>query len=678
VAAAQTYPRFGRTGITIETSAAAERIRRRLASGAFVHALAALLLVTLSAPLHAQVRQLHWPLVSVDARLDADGRLHVRERQTMRFTGYWNGGERTFARRFGQEFALESIARLDTATGEPRPLTRGDLSDVDEYDWTDGNTLRWRSRLPEDPPFQGTELTYVLDFSYGNVLQPQGDGRYLLDHDFAFANREGAFTRYELTLDIDSAWRVPAEFSGRYAEDQLMPGRGFVVTVPLLRVAAGAPAGVRFGAGAPVRLALLGLLALGLTALFVRLILREGRLGRLAERPDTSAITPEWLQEHVFAQLPEVIGEEWDNETSSPEVAATLARLVQERKLASRVATKKVLFFESHVLHLELTVPRDRLRDHERKLIDALFTSHEDTTDTERVRERYKKTGFDPASVIRGTLAARADAMTRPHGETPSRVPTMLMILTALGVIVAGGVAAPADIPVAAVVMALSLPLYFVAAGFAYAWRRRLSALWPAALGFLIPLLGMAAVFTVLLLIGARFRVGALMLAGLVLWLLALANSAFNLAASRQSVGRIARRKRLAAAREFFQAELATRAPAPRDAWSPDLRAFGLGRHVDRWFDAFGGEAAASSRSAMHSSGVLAASGTGGGGGGGSSWTGFGGGGGFGGAGGGASFGAAIGSMAAAVPAPSSSSSGGGGGGGGGGGSSGGGGGGGW
>ena len=38
------------------------------------------------------------------------------------------------------------------------------------------------------------------------------------------------------------------------------------------------------------------------------------------------------------------------------EVAATLARLVQEEKLASRVEEKKVLVFSSHVLHLELKV----------------------------------------------------------------------------------------------------------------------------------------------------------------------------------------------------------------------------------------------------------------------------------------------------------------------------------
>jgi hypothetical protein len=218
------------------------------------------------------------------------------------------------------------------------------------------------------------------------------------------------------------------------------------------------------------------------------------------------------------------------------------------------------------------------------------------------------------------------------------------------------------------------VPVYLLAVAFAYAWRNRVTRLRVTALGFLLPLGAAASVFAGVLLVAGQFRAGALVLAGLVVWMLMIANSVFNLARSRQSAGRIARRKSLAAAREYFRAELAKERPSLRDEWFPYALAFGLGGHIDRWFRSFGGDdGARTSTAVIHSSGSSAGASSAGG-----SWSGFGGGGGFGGAGGGASFGAAIGGMAASVPAPSSSSSGGGGGGGGGGGSSGGGGGGGW
>ena len=627
-------------------------------------------------PARAQARELFWPEVSVSAHLDADGRLHVRERQVMRFTGDWNGGQRIFATRLGQEFTLEKLERLDTASGAWTPLVRGDLSRVDGFDWTEGNTLRWRSRLPDDPPFDRTEITYALEFTYGNILQPQDDGTYLLDHDFAFANREGVFSRFELTLVIDSAWGTPAGFTGRYAATGLPPGEGFVVTVPLTRVVPSRPAAVRFGASAMSRYALAGVLLIGFVVPFVRLIVRERRLGRAGPLTPPHEITPEWLEQHVFAYLPEVVGAAWDDHTSASEVAATLARLVQERKLSSTVKTKKVLVFAKHVLQLRLEVPHNHLQQHERALIDALFEPGAQTTDTERVQKRYRKTGFDPAGVIRSTLTARVAGMTRgPEGETPSRIRTLVLVGVALVLLVLGLFARLSDAPVAAAVVAGSLVLYFISAAFAHAWRRRIGDLGPGALGFLLPLGAFAVAFTYLLLLEGSFRISGLVLAGLVVWLIALANSVFNLARSRQSAERIAKRKRLAAAREYFRRELAKPRPALHDEWFPYVLAFGLNRHIDRWFEAFGGERQAISRSptafstGAHSAST-ASSNSG-------SWTGFGGGGGFGGAGGGASFGAALGGMAASVPSPSSGGSGGGGGGGGGG-SSGGGGGGGW
>ena len=654
------------------TSRRIRRLTRAVSRAALTFAVVA----TTAAPLPAQERTLSWPEINVTAHLDADGRLQVRERQHMRFTGVWNGGERRFDVRFGQRFTFGRMVRIDSVTGDAVPMIDGDLNQVDGFDWADGRTLRWRSRLPSAPPFAGTVLTYEMSFTYSDFLETDSEGGYRLAHDFVFADREGDIDRFRLTLTIDSAWRAAPDFTGQYEANALPPGTGFVVTVPLSRVAATPPAAVRAGAGAGARQMILGGLAAGLAAILLLLLRHDSRVGRFNPLPASDAITPEWLERELFAHLPEVVGAAWDDSTSQPEVAATLARLVQDGKLASRVTTEKILVFRKHVLHLELKVKRQTLQPHERALIDALFASHETTTDTERVRARYKSSGFDPSNVIRAPLAAMVESLApsaRPSRKT-RRLSTLTLFAAAIALIALGIVRSPFDGAVVAVVVGVSIPMYVVARIAAAVWKGRVTEYWVSGAVFTLVLTGMVGLLARNLLLDGEHRTSALVLAGLAAWVLALANSVANGARTVQSAERLAKRQRLAAARRFFQNELAKPQPQLQDAWYPYMLAFGLGSHVDRWFKSFG--AATPARSS--SIGAIASSSSSSGSSGGSSFSGFGGGGGFSGAGGGASFGAALGSMAAAVPAPSSSGSSGGGGSSSSGGSSGGGGGGGW
>jgi len=617
-------------------------------------ALAALAMLVTAAPSAAQ-RSLSWPSIDVTAHLDADGRLHVRERQQIRLTGDWNGAERRFNVRFGQRFTFEGILRIDSASGQSVALVEDEIDAVGGFAWYEGHLLRWRSRLPEDPPFDNALRTYELTFNYADILDVNGGDRYSLAHDFAFADREGDIDRFTLRLTIDSAWRAPSDFEGIYEVSALSPGNSFVLTVPLVRVAAAPPGAVRQGAGRTTRLALLGVLATALVVVFGRVMVHDRRRGRFAPVFPPESVTPEWLKSEVFAHLPEVVGAAWDDTTAQPEVAATLARLVQEKKLSSRVDTQKVLMFRRHVLHLELNVGRGTLRPHERALIDALFSSHERTTDTDRVRKRYASSGFDPANTIRSGLAPLVEAM-GPTESSDKRAKwiTLGLLLTGVALIIAGVTQSGIDFAVAAVVLVASLPMFVIARAAAAVWKRRVA---DYGLAGLI-MIGVPVTAVVLigrhLLLENTYRTGALVLAGLVVWLLALFNSLGNGARIVQSTERIAARKRLVAARNYFRAELSRSEPRLRDAWYPYMLAFGLGPHVDRWFKAFGAAAAGTS-SALHTRRAMgsAASGSSES----SGFTGFGGGGGFSGGGGGASFGAAIGSMAASVPAPSSSSS---------------------
>lgn len=634
----------------------------------------ALLLAVAAAALPAQERELHWRSIDVDARLDGDGVLHVRERQVMVFTGDWNGGERRFDVRLGQRFRLERLARIDSVNGRAVPLSEGDLADVDNYGWGENRTLRWRSRLPTDPPFAATALTYEMDYTLGNILVPSGDG-YLLDHDFAFADRSGSIDSFTVSLALDDAWQAAPGFTGVFRTTSLPPGEGYVVTVPLRYVRVGRPAGVEVGAAPTVRFAIAGVLVAALLALFARFVTRERSWGRFAPLVPQQTVDEAWLREHLFSMLPEEAGALWDDSTSAPEVAAVLARMVGERKLASEVKTRGKGIFTQHVLHLRLLVDRDELRGYERALIDALFAHGAKSTNTDEVRARYKKTGFDPAAQIREALKLRAANLPGGRGVQgkPSRRTTLLLLAAAVAFLVLAAVRRPTDALVAAAGAGVALATYLIAASQAAFWQSRVRNAAPHMLRFVLPVaLGVA--WLLLVLVEGRHRAGAFVLVGLALLAVALWNSVLNIATARQSPERLALRRRLAAAREYFRRELKRQAPALRDEWYPYFLAFGLGGEVDRWFKAFGGEGAAV---ASASRGV--ASGMGGGGSsrtGGPEFSGFGGGGGFSGGGSSGSWSSAVSSFAAGVSAPSSSSSGGSSGGGGG--SSGGGGGGGW
>lgn len=629
---------------------------------------ALLLLLTAAAPAAAQ-RSLHWRDFSVDARLTEDGTLRIVERQTIVFTGDWNGGERRFNLRPRQRFQFEGMRRIDS-TGQAHVMRAGGLSAVDDYDFTEAHTLGWRSRLPSDPPFDATTITYELTYSLSNILQRDGEN-WVLNHDFGLPERDGLIENFSVQLlETLPTWQPTIPFNGRWEARNLPPGEGFVVRVPFRY--AGAGEGPAVTGAEPIERYILAAVVLVLLGSFARRLYDHERTsGRLDPLPSPAAVDEKWLKEHIFKHLPEVIGAAWDNKTGASEVAAVLARLVSEGRLRSEVQPGGL--FKDPVLSLELLADRDRFHGHERKLIDALFESGERTTDTARIRERYKKSGFDPASKISSPLKDLVKRLV-PGGDPsrPPALPTLFIFLGAVALMVIAVGREPADAPVVVIGGAVMLLLYFFAVGGAAAWRNRVHDVGQSSLFFVVPL-GIALAALLSILVTGVTLAGTLALAGLTALFVALANSVFNQARSRESTDRIAFRRRLAIARSFFVHELRRDQPRLDDAWFPYLIAFGLGKHMDKWFHAFGGE----SHAHVHAGSTTISSGSSSSGHSGGGWTGFGGGGGFSGGGASASWVAAASSMAAGVSAPSSSS-GGSSGGGGGGGSSGGGGGGGW
>ena len=605
-----------------------------------------LLLLLVALPIFA--KSLHWSAVDVNARLDADGRLHVVERQQIVFDGDWNGGERDFDLRPGQSLRVNGMARIED--GREIPMKRGTLDEIDGYDLVGGDVLRWRSRLPSDAPFENREIAYVLDVTFSDILTPNGE-TFLLSHDFGLPDRQGVIERFTLNLAFDPVWN---QQDVQETRTSLEPGRSVIVHADLTRTGAGWPAGVTRPLAWWVGPAAVAFFA-ACAALLIRGFIRDEReVGRFAPLP--AQVDPELLK-----LKPELAGAIWDAGVGPPEVAALLARMSQEGKITTRV--------EGETLHLKLNVDLNTLTRHESVLAWKLFIT--DETDTTRIREHYKRTGFDPAALIRPGIESTLAETIPQWTARVRRFNPWLHVATipaALLFVIAATVLSPAPGPI---LLAVFPGTVFAIIACVVAWfmSRQITGF---ARAFVAPSLLMSLpslAFIGVALTAKDSRIGVILPFAIALWLLALLHLMLNLLKIRDPRELIAFRKRIAGARKFFLEQLQLPQPALRDEWFPYVLAFGLGTQVDQWFRAFGGTASASSSGSAWSSSTSSTSSTSS-----SSWTG--GGGAFGGAGATGSWAVAAGAVAAGVSAPSSS--GGGGGGGGGGSSSGGGGGGGW
>lgn len=620
----------------------------------------------------AQDKRLDWRRLDVAATLDRDGRLHVLETHTILFNGDWNGGERRFRLGLAEKIDLKRLTRIDS-NGETHPLRQGDLSAVDQYAWHDASTLRWRSRTSLDPPFANQEIVYGIAYSLENVLRP-ADDEYILDHDFAFPERSGVIERYTLRLELDPVWLSSAHLPLSIERSGLAPGSSVVVRLPLRISGVARPAAVLVGTPHALRGAIV-ILFLSIIAILTRLFYRAERKTGRFHPLRTDIVDRVWLEQNLFAHPPEVVGAAWDNRTAAPEVAAVLARMAGEGKLLTRV--EKRGFWRRDELHLKLLVRREKLGGYEAALVKSLFFS-DDTTSTERIHERYKKSGLDLAAKIRRPVSSLVSRLAR--GQSGRRVgrPRLRRAAIVMGIaivmLLSTGFQPELNWAAAAVASGIIMALLIIGFFSASDFSERVADLKLHALKVACPLLLLVAgVVAFLWAVASAIPLGVPVLLGVPLLAIAAIMIVLNVAQTGDSKERLELRRRLAAAREWFKRQLRSREPQLDDRWVPYFLAFGLGAHVDRWFRAYGTRkvspqasvlSSSSSSYSLSTSRPSTASGNG--------WTG--GGGSFGGAGATGTWASAAASLAAGVGAPGSSGSGGGSGGG----SSGGGGGGGW
>jgi len=275
------------------------------------------------------------------------------------------------------------------------------------------------------------------------------------------------------------------------------------------------------------------------------------------------------------------------------------------------------------------------------------------------VRTHYQRTGFSPAGTIRsGVLAALQRVPDAGRLRTPPSRTWWVVggLLLGLVLLMAGMAQSGSNTAIGAATLGLTLFTWMFTGVQAGLWQSRVRRAAVHFLRVLLPLLALSTAL-VLLALTTRWPVSAWTQAGASILVLTVWLGALSIARSRMSAERVRFRRRQARARAWFQRELQQARPALEDAWYPWLLAFGLNRHVSRWFRAHGTTSRAASTGHVGES-TAGPSGTGASTGGG--WSGFGGGGGFAGAGATVAFGAAVSGLAAGVSAPSSSGSGGG------------------
>jgi hypothetical protein len=321
-------------------------------------------------------------------------------------------------------------------------------------------------------------------------------------------------------------------------------------------------------------------------ALLIFAWLRRGRDAMLAESrresapPSPEQIDQEWLERHVFSLTPELVGALYDRRVAWPEVAALVARMSGESKLASRVATGAQGWSN---LELWLLVDRQELLGYERELVESLFFA-ERTTSGAAVQEAYRSVGFDPAAILRRHLKAACDDLlgARPVFTWPLRLALAASALAFGAAIVLGASGAP-SVCVAAVLAALG-PL---TASRLAARRRRDPRREGAETGAFAVCAGASAV-ALGALIAAWPSLGTLEVIGFAGFGLVGSALTARIVGSRESARGLALRRNLLTARQYFATELARSEPRIQDEWLPYLIALDLKGAVDHWYLAFG------------------------------------------------------------------------------------------
>jgi hypothetical protein len=280
--------------------------------------------------------------------------------------------------------------------------------------------------------------------------------------------------------------------------------------------------------------------------------------------------------EHLMPLAPEQVAL-WAGEPGPVEAQAVLSRLASERKISLEFQPPADDAEGMPEVRIRLLVHPASLPAFERETLAPFFPDGQETTSA-RLREAYKKAGFDPEAVV--TRAAGAAAPPTPRSRW-SLAHLLLVPVGILGVVLQFRALNHVDL----------VPLIAIANGVALILTRAWPKAWWCAgrpkRGLLVFLALAIAGYLTLHLVPNRPFPPQVWVGGA---LVVLACYGATLVGSRMPAGGpYTRFRHFARIRRFAAAELRRPNPRLEDAWVSRLRALGLRREIDRWKARFGG-----------------------------------------------------------------------------------------
>ncbi|NCN08336.1 MAG: DUF2207 domain-containing protein [Leptospira sp.] len=354
--------------------------------------------------LAAQYKSLDWNSIQVEATLKNNGNLKIAETQSILFTGDWNGAYRKFDLGLGQKLKFHSMEILRN-NGEWETLSDDSIDIKDSYlYYPSESTVKWRSRYPHDPIFEGETIIYRLNYEYENILDNKSANVFQLNHDFGFEDRNGEIRKFKVNLSWEDKWKLVSQnnlqvLSSETEEKKLsftaptalQPGQKMIVTSDfdyngdistLNQISVLAVYGIR------ISHFILLLSFAGMVSFFIYLYCKQKGFFKEPKKIKS------WEEFREF--LGDLLPEEIAILSEKGLVASWMARMILE---------KKIQFFpsEKQESRLKLLVDRSSLSESDAKIIESLFVEGVTSISISELKKFYKrkKTSYSLAESIR-------------------------------------------------------------------------------------------------------------------------------------------------------------------------------------------------------------------------------------------------------------------------------------
>lgn len=538
-----------------------------------------------------QAKSIRFDYVEVDALLNKEGHLEVKENQAMYFNGEWNGGYREFRVEGKQKVIVHGIDRT-TTVGILEPLKRGNINKKFHYQFRN-NKLKWRNRLPYEPPFNNIFRRYIIKYTIKNVIQHNKQDVFL-NHQFLF-KRDSPIKTVKVKLTIDPFWESEKGVY-EFTAENVAAKNTFLKKVRLgdvknkkfkkfLYISAGPTNPIGWEAISVFILIFIGYIFFRYKMLYRH----EEKNGRFAALTPHDQINAEWIEKNVLIHKPEIAAALWDERTCAHELSALMTSLHVRGYIKISFEEEGFWMFKHPTFVLEKLKPFDDLEEYERKILKGLFIKDLNRI-TQSELKTYYRFGFVKFFPIQILSYGIDEFINERGGLRDKQTPNLSVLLTlSLGFLAFIGFLSiflfdtnykTVAILGMTVFFALAPTIPMVILSFFQARQ----ILHPEKSIWVIPLYA-----CVPFCLFATFLYKSHIPMGFGHWLYVLftsmfmADIVFLFGTNRNSKVKLDVRQKLASAYLYFKEELKEKKPNLKDEWLPYLIGFGLEKNLARW-----------------------------------------------------------------------------------------------